>query len=165
MRWNFASAGLAIGLLTFMTLPTGAAVVTVGVSNPPENLDQSTCMDVQGNNPTPGTVVIAYMCHAGPNQQFQFQGTTIYAMGATRCLEADLISPGPTPLADHIEITSQVCSGAGNQQFSYENGQIQTTVTAPEQGPPPFCLSGTLGSQLGAQPCIVNTANEQWQIK
>jgi hypothetical protein len=72
MRSIFATAAAGViagvGLLTFDAAPINAAVFSVGA---PEN---AVCMDVEYNSTAAGTPVIAYDCHAGPEQQFEFAG-------------------------------------------------------------------------------------------
>lgn len=179
MSWNFAIAGLAIavGLLMIAAPPTEAAVVTVGISHPPQNLNADTCMDVFGNdlgvfdgiiNSVP---VIAFGCHAGPNQQFQFQGSTIYAMGAQRCL--GWITALPSHREPLFLIESMPCDNGLNQQFLYEQGQI--VIASPVPGGGLRCIEAEdmqLGTRLTARPCgapLVGSgppvASQQWQIK
>ena len=59
MRWTFVTAALAIagvGVLTFGTSPTEAAVFSVGPSI--GSIGNTTCMDVSGNDPNPGAEVL-----------------------------------------------------------------------------------------------------------
>jgi hypothetical protein len=64
-----ATAGViaGVGLLTSDASPINAAVFSVG---PPENVLNLVCMNVRYNSTAAGTPVIAYDCHAGPEQQF-----------------------------------------------------------------------------------------------
>ncbi len=161
---------ITVGLLTIAAPPTEAAVFSVG---PPSGsyVNEDVCMDVQGNSlgisgglPVP---VIAFNCHAGPNQQFQFAGTKIYAMAAQRCVgvQIDLTHA-------FYPVVSEPCGSPGStEDFFYSNGMIMTVEKLP--GPPP---SGTLermcfdaGSlqnytQLIAAPCS-GSNSQQWQIK
>ena len=76
MRSIFATAAAGViagvGLLTSDASPISAAVFSVG---PQENFAvQGVCMNVRYNSTAAGAPVIAYDCHAGPEQQFEFAG-------------------------------------------------------------------------------------------
>jgi hypothetical protein len=168
MRRIFAAATVAIaaaGLSTFATSPTMAAVLSTGVipdpltgvANGPYGGFQ--CADVAGGSLTPGTPVTVWDCHAGPNQQFELNGMTIYTMGGKMCLD---VAGGRT--ADGTFVNSYTCHFGQNQRWSYSNGQIQTSV-----GSYPKCLDVTdltNGSRLIINTCtgIINPG-QQWQIK
>jgi hypothetical protein len=164
MRRIFTAAAIAItgvGLLAFDASPTEAAVFAVGPVT--GSVAANTCMDVAANNPAAGTPVIAFPCHAGPNQQFQFDGTSIYTMAAQLCLGAE---PAGTPASGQplALLFSEVCNGSVGQQFSYQNGQIVSALTIPPSTP--LCLVGVAGSQLTLEPCGgSDEADEQWEIK
>ena len=69
-----AAAGViaGVGLLTSDASPINAAVFSVG---PPENgVTNNVCLNVRYNSTAAGAPVIAYDCHAGPEQQFEFAG-------------------------------------------------------------------------------------------
>jgi hypothetical protein len=174
MRWIFSTVGFAV-IICFSTIaasPTQAAVLSVG---PPSGsfVNESVCMDVEGNNPAPGTPVIASECHAGPNQQFQLafagrespvgnNGWTLYALAAQRC-----VTLVPTASPESFTVVSDVCKQPSGPQsnfqaFVYFNGQIET-VTPAFVG----CLdAGNMqnGTQLVTAPCN-GSDSQQWQIK
>ena len=54
-------------------------------------------------------------CHAGPNQRFDFLGSTIYTNSGQRCMSAGA--------------TNSFCDGSTNQQFYYSNGLIVSVET------------------------------------
>jgi Ricin-type beta-trefoil lectin domain len=157
MRWIFAGAAFAVAgasLLAFNSSPIKAAVVSVGGGFGPP-FGGFTCADVDGGNITPGTKVQAWDCLAGPNQQFEFYGPTIYTLGGQRCL--DVVGAGTAP---GTNVWSYTCNGTVAQQWTYDNGQIRY----PHGG---LCLdAGNLGNgtQLHVNTC--NGSNSQtWQIK
>ena len=96
MRGTFVAVAIAIagaGLSTFLASSAEAAVLSAGVTansttgavNPP--FGGNMCADVAGGNPAAGTKVQVFGCHAAPNQQFELNGRTIFAMGGQRCLD------------------------------------------------------------------------------
>ena len=149
-----AVAMTGAGLLAFDALPTEAAVLSVGggVGAP---FGGSTCADVGSGSITPGAVVQAWDCLAGPNQQFEFYGQTIYALGGQRCL--DVLGAGTAP---GTGVDSYTCNGTAAQQFYYDNGQI----VYPHAG---LCLDA--GNMNNGTRLIVNYCNgsdsQFWQIK
>ena len=171
MRRSFMAAAIVIaevGLSTFGASPTEAAVFAVG---PPSDgfASAGTCMDVFRNNPAARTQVIAFDCHAGPNQQFQFIGSgvssltcptcqNIYTMAGQRCLQMTPSQTGGPPIA-----TSEDCQpNLPAQSFRYQGGRIITVgITAGM-----FCLAMVqIDSPLVFTPCIAGDPNQQWQIK
>jgi hypothetical protein len=79
-------AALASGVVSlFGSLPANTAVLSVGPANGTGG--GFVCADVRGGNIAIPTPVEAYDCHAGPNQQYEFNGRTIYALGGLRCLD------------------------------------------------------------------------------
>jgi endo-1,4-beta-xylanase len=113
MRKIFLAAAVAMtgaGLLTFDASPTEAAVLTVGAGcGPPYG--GGTCADVRGNNLTPGTPAQAFECLAGPNQQFEIYGETIYTQ---MCL--DVVGAGTAP---GTPVDSNTCNGTPAQDWYY----------------------------------------------
>ena len=157
MRWIFAGVAFAVAgasLLAFDSSPTKAAVVSVGGGFGPP-FGGFTCGDVAGGNIASGTKVQAWDCLAGPNQQFEFYGPTIYTLGGQRCL--DVVGAGTAP---GTNVWSYTCNGTVAQQWTYDNGQIRY----PHGG---LCLdAGNMGNgtQLHVNTC--NGSNSQtWQIK
>jgi len=185
-----AAAGVivGVGLLTSGASPINAAVFSAG---PPENIVTNlACMNVRYNSTAAGTPVIAYDCHAGPEQQFEFAGpdcvtqtsfsacaqypknvppgTTIYTVPS---------NPVPTESASYFNcldvseagtangtpVISYPCNGGVNQQFIYKNGQIvvYTSINTPK------CLDAT--DMANFTQIIINdcttSASQQWQIK
>jgi hypothetical protein len=125
MRWIFSTAGFAV-IICFSTIaasPTQAAVLSVGARSG-SFVNQSVCMDVEGNNPAPGTPVIAFQCHAGPNQQFQLAFTGppgsngqifVEAPGFVGCLDAGNMQNG-TQLVFVAESASSCAAVSNNSQ-------------------------------------------------
>jgi hypothetical protein len=160
MRWIFAAAAVAItglGLLTLDGSPTEAAIFSVGPPN--GSTGNFVCMDVSGNSLTPGTPVIAYDCHAGPNQQFQFagpRGRTIYAESGQTCLDVQ-----GAAFADGTLVQSFTCNGTVAQQFLYD-GRIVNF-----RGELFKCLDA--GDRANLTQLVINTCDgspsQQWQIK
>jgi Ricin-type beta-trefoil lectin domain len=148
-----AVAMTGAGLLAFDALPTEAAVLSVGAGSPP--FGAATCADVALGSLTSGATVQAYDCLAGPNQQFEFYGLTIYALGGQRCL--DVLGAGTTP---GTKVDSATCNGTAAQQFYYDEGQIVYAHAG-------LCLDA--GSMNNGTQLIVNTCNstssQSWQIK
>jgi hypothetical protein len=142
------------GLLAFNASPTEAAVLSVGGGFGPP-FGGLTCADVTGGSFTPGVKVQAWDCLAGPNQQFEFYGQTIYTVGGQRCL--DVLGAGT---AAGTTVDSAACNGTAAQQFYYDNGQI----VYPHAG---LCLDA--GNMNNGTKLIVNSCNgissQQWQIK
>jgi hypothetical protein len=156
-----AGFAVAVGLLPLTSSPTSAAVFSVG---PPSGsfVNESVCMDVEGNNPAPGTPVIAFECHAGPNQQFQLAGETIYALAGQRCLAA---LPTASPFS--FTIVSDVCGNpASLRRFDYFiNGQIEVIGAPP--GTVAICIdAGNMQNftQLTGTVCSFGDTQD-WQIK
>jgi alpha-galactosidase len=99
---------------------------------------------------------LAWDCHAGPNQQYEFSGLTIYALGGQRCL--DVYFGGTAP---GTKVESYPCNGAGAQRWYYYNGLIVNTNSG-------LCLdagSGANGTQLIINNCSSTAPGQQWQIK
>jgi hypothetical protein len=185
-----AAAGViaGVGLLTFDASPINAAVFSVGQ---PENGGTNlVCMDVMYNSTAAGAPVIAYDCHDGDDQQFEFAGpdcVTQTAFAACRQYPNN-VPPGttiytvpsnPVPIesASHFNcldvseagtangtpVISYPCNGGVNQQFIYNNGQIvvYTSINSPK------CLDAT--DMANFTQIIINdctsSASQQWQIK
>jgi hypothetical protein len=153
-----AVAMTGAGLLAFDASPTEAAVLSVGGGFGPP-FGGLTCADVSGGSlsfsGTTGTKVQAWDCLAGPNQQFEFYGLTVFTVGGQRCLDVHLAGTAPgTP------VQSYPCNGTVAQQWYYFKGEI----FYPHGG---LCLdAGNManGTQLTVKVC--NHSNSQfWQIK
>ncbi len=119
------------------------------------------CADVQNASLTPDTPIQAYDCHAGPNQQFELVGFTIYALGGQTCVAASSIVAGSP-------VVSTTCAPKPQQTWYYYNGQV-------------ISLAVPLGSAVGEELCldagnanngsqlVINTCNgspgQNWQFK
>jgi len=114
------------------------------------------CADVRAGSLDVGTPVDSFNCTAAPNQQFEFNGKTIYALGGQTCL--DVASPDSNPTPGTL-VDSYPCNGGPNQQWTYQNGEIINASG--------LCLDATSGGQN--EQLVVNTcaavASQQWQIK
>ena len=174
-----------IGLLTFDASPTNAAVFAVG----PNGGTNLVCMDVMYNSTAAGAPVIAYDCHNGDDQQFEFAGpdcVTQTAFAACRQYPNN-VPPGttiytvpsnPVPIesasyfncldvsgagtANGTPVISYPCNGGVSQQFIYYNGQIvvYTSINSPK------CLDATdmaNFTQIIISDCT-SSASQQWQI-
>ena len=152
-----AAAAVAMtgaGLQAFDASPTEAAVLSVGGGVAP--FGGATCADVNLGSLTSGVKVQAWDCLAGPNQQFEFYGQTIYTVGGQRCL--DVLGAGT---ASGTTVDSATCNGTAAQQFYYDNGHIVYTHA------PGLCLDA--GNMNNGTQLVVNYCNDsnsqQWQIK
>ena len=147
-------AALASGVVSlFGSLPANAAVLSVGPANGTGG--GFVCADVRGGNIAIQTPVEAYDCHAGPNQQYEFNGRTIYALGGQRCLDIRGGSVAAGTLVD-----SYTCNGGSNQAWEYLDGAIYNPASEK-------CLDATNmanGTQLVINPCNGGTS-QTWQIK
>jgi hypothetical protein len=94
-------------------------------------------------------------CHVGPNQRFDFVGSTIYMNSGQRCMS--LTAFGVTP-----GLVNDFCTGSTDQQFYYSNGLIVAVKTGQ-------CLDRTLASPEAESVLYFANCNEsdtqQWQIK
>jgi hypothetical protein len=68
------------------------------------------CADVQGGSLANSTPVNAYNCTAAPNQQFEFSGQTIYALGGQTCLDHNGFTPG-TPVDSYPVMAERITNG------------------------------------------------------
>jgi hypothetical protein len=129
------AAFTAGSLALFGSPPAHAAVLSV--SDPTTSYGGYVCADVSagslGTPPGNPVKVQAWDCHAGPNQQYELNGTTIYALGGQRCLTVNWptqqVPPGTT-------VVSIPCNGSvGVQPWVYfPNGEIILEVTTPDYG-------------------------------
>jgi len=190
MRSIFATAAAGViagvGLLTSDASPINAATFAVA---PTENGLTLVCMNVMFNSTAAGTPVIAYDCHAGSEQQFEFAGPDcVTHTSFTACQQYPKnVPPGttiytvpsnpPTASASYFNcldvegagtangtpVISNPCNGSVNQQFIYQNGQIvvYTSINSPK------CLDATdmaNFTQIIINDCTESTS-QQWQIK
>lgn len=112
-------------------------------------------MDVSQASLKPATPVIAFDCHASGNQQFELSGTTIYAMGGTRCI--DVLDRGT---AAGTPINSATCNGTPAQVWVYNKGAFVNPNSE-------LCLDATTMQNhvvLVINPCN-GSAGQTWQIK
>ena len=185
-----AAAGViaGVGLLTSDASPINAAVFSVG---PPESVfTNPVCMNVRYNSTAAGAPVIAYDCHAGPEQHFEFAGpdcvtqtsfsgctqypqnvppgTTIYTVPSNPVpIESasyfNCVDVSEAKTANGTPVISYPCNGGVSQQFIYNNGQIivYTSINSPK------CLDAT--DMANFTQIIINdctsSASQQWQIK
>lgn len=130
------------------------------------------CLEVEGNNlgefPGGGPEAVDMItsdCSAGPSEQVQFVGRTIYTESAQRCMS--LQPPVSTDAAEAAQIlsgipVSGVCPTTQLDpsllhffQFSYLEGQIVNSAV---------CLDAT-GGVLAFNTCDPSNDGQQWQIK
>jgi hypothetical protein len=153
-RWIFAAAAVAVSAVAIEGSPTEAAILSVGWGFGPP-FGGFTCADVSGGNLAPGTVVFAFDCLGGPNQQFEFFGLTVYTVGGQRCL--DVVGAGTLP---GTKVQSYTCNGTVAQQWTYANGAILYSHAG-------LCLDA--GNMHNATQLVVNVCNASnsqfWQIK
>jgi hypothetical protein len=110
------SAALLSGLVSLLgSPPAHAALLTVGTSN--HEFGGLVCADVKNATTTAGTAVQAYDCFGDLNEQFEFNGFTIYALGGTRCLDVS-----------GTKVVSNTCTGAATQTWYYYNGEIPMPI-------------------------------------
>jgi hypothetical protein len=137
----------------FGALPAYAAVLSVGSTRGP--FGGYVCADVAGGNLAAGTPVNAYDCNAEPNQQYELNGTTIYAMGGQTCLDVPGLATGSTA------VVSNPCNFSSSQTWYVLRGRIFSGTSFNR------CLDATNmanGTQLVLNPCS-NATSQQWQIK
>jgi hypothetical protein len=146
------------GAILLLGAPTPqAAVLTTGAAGHPANppFGGYVCADVRGGSLSAGVPIQAWDCHAGPNQQFEFNSLTIYALGAQACVD---VSGGGTAAGTPVQLWP--CNGTAAQQWYYYNGEIYN----PHSGK---CLDAqdmVNGRQLVINSCDAATG-ENWQIK
>jgi hypothetical protein len=142
------SAALLSGLVSLLgSPPAHAALLTVGTSN--HEFGGLVCADVKNASSTAGTAVQAYDCFGDLNEQFEFNGFTIYALGGTRCLDVS-----------GTKVVSNTCTGAATQTWYYYNGEITNANSG-------LCLDAMSlanGTQLVTNGCSGATS-QNWQIK
>jgi hypothetical protein len=139
-----AALVVSAGGSLFECAPAQAAVFSVGNAFRAP-FGGSVCADVSGGNLFSPTKVQAWTCLAGPNQQFEFFGSTIFALGGQRCL--DVLAGGRT---SGTTVDSAVCNGTGAQQWYYSRGQIVNSQSG-------LCLDATNmqnGTQLVINLCL-----------
>jgi hypothetical protein len=114
------------------------------------------CADVVNGNLTINELVQAYDCNGAPNQQYELNGFTIYALGGQRCLDVPGFDEG-SPV-----VRSNVCNGSATQRW-YMDGEIVNQGTQ-------RCLDATKmvnGTPLVVSECVRPHApvSQQWQMK
>jgi hypothetical protein len=147
-------ATLTSGVVSLLgSLPANAAVLSVGPAN--GIAGGFVCADVFEGKIAIGTRVDAFDCHAGPNQQFEFNGYTIYTLGGQRCL--DIFGGGTVP---GTPVDSYKCTGEPNQAWEYIGGAIYNPASG-------LCLDAT--TMANSTQLIINTCADEpsqtWQIK
>lgn len=150
-------AALASGTICLLATPVAAAVLTTGQAGHPANAPYGgfVCAEVSGGRLSPGTPIQAWSCHAGPNQQFEFNSLTIYALGGQGCVD---ISGGRTAAGTPVQFWP--CNGTGAQQWYYQNGEIYN----PQSNKCLDALDLANGRQLVINDCD-GAISENWQIK
>jgi hypothetical protein len=114
------------------------------------------CADVVNGNLAVNELVQAYDCNGAPNQQYEFNGFTIYALGGERCLDVPGFDNGS------LVVRSNVCNGSATQQW-HMDGEIVNSGTAK-------CLDATKmvnGTPLVVSDCVRphTPISQQWQMK
>jgi hypothetical protein len=143
-------------LSLFASAKAHGALLSVGAPN--GTFGGYVCADVRNGSLTNSTVVQAYDCHAGQNQQFELSGnasnSAIFALGGKRCLNVPFFKAGAA-------VRSNICNGAPNQAWSYVGGNISPAYDLE------LCLDAT--SMANFTQLVVNFCNgatsQQWQIK
>jgi hypothetical protein len=162
-RFHALKAGVFVALASgsialFGSTTAHAAVLSVGPTQPNEPFNGGyVCADVSAGNLKAGNKIQAWGCHAGPNQQFDFIGYKIYALGGQRCLD---VFAGGTAAGSQVD--SATCNGTPAQEWYYFNGQIVNL-----NGNGGNCLDATSmsnGTQLVINPCN-GSESQNWQIK
>jgi len=146
-------AAVAGGLIA-LSPPAHAAVLSVG--SPNSSFGGTVCADVESGSLTPFTKIQAWDCNAAPNQQYEFNGFTIYAVGAQRCV--DVYYAGT---AAGTKVESYPCNGSVAQQWYYYDGELYN----PHSGKCLDATTGVNGVQLVINPCVLGTPSQTWQIK
>jgi len=144
---------VACGFAVLTAPGVHAAMLTFG--NPTQFYGGTNCADVTSASITPGTPVEARPCNGAQNEQFQWNGKAIIALGDQRRLDVY----GGVVFAG-AKVDSWTCTGNTIQQWYYYKGQIQTFVNE-------LCLdagAGNSSTQLIVSICN-GSANQQWQIK
>ena len=149
-------AALASSTISLLAPPVQAAVLTTGQAGHPANPPYGgfICADVSRASTVPGTPITAYDCTAGPNEQFEFNGATIYALGGQGCVD---IRGGSTAAGTPVQFWP--CNGTAAQQWYYENGEIYN----PQSNK---CLDATTlnnGQQLVINSCDGNSISQNWR--
>ena len=114
------------------------------------------CADVVNGNLTINELVQAYDCNGAPNQQYELNGFTIYALGGQRCLDVPGFNEGS------LVVRSNVCNGSTTQRW-YMDGEIVNQGTQK-------CLDATKmvnGTPLVVSGCVRPhpPVSQQWQMK
>jgi Ricin-type beta-trefoil lectin domain len=147
-------AALTSGATALFCVPSAhAAVLSVGSTT--GQFGGYVCADVTNGSLAAGTPVQAYDCNAEPNQQFELNGTTIYALGGQTCLDVPGFATGS------MAVQSNPCNFSASQVWFVYRGRI---ISATGFG---TCLDATNmanGTQLVVNPCSGATS-QQWQIK
>jgi hypothetical protein len=116
-----------------------------------------TCADVVNGSLTVNELVQAYDCNAAPNQQYEFNGFTIYALGGQRCLDVPGFANGS------LVVRSNLCNGSTTQRWYMGIGEIVNQGTDK-------CLDATKmtnGTPLVVSDCLSPKIpiSQRWQVK
>lgn len=149
---------LAVGLLAASgaLALVGPATASAAVGNPLVSEASGRCLDVQGNDQTPGTAVAIWDCNGQQNQGWVFTGSgELRTFDESRCLDV----PGRSTTAGTALII-WTCNGQSNQQFRLNSNG---TITAVESN---LCLdvegNGTAnGTSVVTWSCN-GQANQRW---
>jgi len=146
-----ASSILISGAISLLGSPLAhAALLTVGASSPPYG--GFVCADVRNASSTSGTPVQAFDCLGDLNEQFEFIGEQIFALGGTRCLD----------VSGSLTVVSNTCSSSSaSQRWYFIDGEIVNIKYGD-------CLDATNmanNTQLVINQCNTSVRSQNWQIK
>jgi hypothetical protein len=139
-------------------LAVGSGTANAAVIRQSNNFPPFLCADVRSGAITDGTPVLAYPCHAGFPQQWEYLAGQFLGLGTAngvgKCL--DIRGAGPNPPGTVVQLFT--CNGGGNQQWEILNGGIYN----PQSG---LCLddSGGVGAQLTIQQCN-RSQSQNWAV-
>ncbi|MDB4985575.1 MAG: glucose dehydrogenase [Myxococcaceae bacterium] len=114
------------------------------------------CLDADGNNSTPGTVLQLWDCNGGPNQAFSFTAAgELRTFGNTRCVEAQNAQPSTGARA-----VINNCTGQTTQQWRLRSdGTISSADSV-------YCLDATGGGTANRTAVILwpcgGQQNQKW---
>jgi hypothetical protein len=140
----------------FLTPAAEAALLTNGTGGP---YNGYVCADVSGGATAPRTKVQAWDCHGWFNQQWSFQGWTIYGIGSTgsaqTCLDVNGAGTAPGTI-----VQLYPCNGTVAQQWYFYSGRLYNPNSR-------RCLDA--GNRANGTQLVINNchtgASQQWQFK
>lgn len=108
---NRASILIAIASIVLLaSLSAHAFVLSAGATS--GYFGGYVCVDVVNGNLAVNELVQVYDCNGAPNQQYEFNGFAIHALGGKRCLDVPGFSNGS------LVVRSNVCNGSSTQIWS-----------------------------------------------